>query len=100
MAGILGKEYKKEKNEMVTTCHQLKLKSSDEKHYKTDVVDIERMFCIIGSIPSRNVEPIKNRLYPIINIWKNKQLEDKYVFSILINNQLVTICHQLKNKKY
>ena len=36
-----------------------KLKSSDGKYYKTDVVDIEGMFRIIKSIPSKNAEPIK-----------------------------------------
>ena len=48
-----------EGNESVTNCHQLKLKSSDGKYYKTDVVDIEGMFRIIESIPSKNAEPIK-----------------------------------------
>ena len=35
------------------------MKSSDGKYYKTDVVDIEGMFRIIESIPSKNAEPIK-----------------------------------------
>ena len=43
----------------MTNCHQLKLKSSDGKYYKTDVVDLEGMFRIIESIPSKNAEPIK-----------------------------------------
>ena len=38
---------------------QLKLKSSDGKYYKTDICDIEQMFRIIESIPSKNAEPIK-----------------------------------------
>ena len=38
---------------------QLKLKSSDGKYYNTDVCDIEEMFRIIESIPSKNAEPIK-----------------------------------------
>ena len=41
---------------------QLKLKSSDGKYYNTDVVDIEGMFRIIESIPSKNAEPIKGWL--------------------------------------
>ena len=52
----------KEGNESVTNCNQLKLKSSDGKYYKTDVVDIEGMFRIIESIPSKNAEPIKLRI--------------------------------------
>lgn len=46
-------------NETVTKCHQLKLKAQDGKYRMTDVVDIEGMFRIIESIPSKNAEPIK-----------------------------------------
>ena len=48
-----------EGNETVTNCHQLKLKAQDGKYRLTDVVDIEGMFRIIESIPSKNAEPIK-----------------------------------------
>lgn len=58
----LKQRLKKEGNESVTNCHQLKLKSSDGKYYNTDVVDIEGMFRIIESIPSKNAEPIKQWL--------------------------------------
>ena len=55
----LKQRLRSEGNESVTNCHQLKLKSSDGKYYNTDVVDIEGMFRIIESIPSKNAEPIK-----------------------------------------
>lgn len=58
----LKQRLKEEGNESVTNCHQLKLKSSDGKYYKTDVVDIEGMFRIIESIPNKNAEPIKQWL--------------------------------------
>ena len=58
----LKQRLKKEGNESVTNCHQLKLKSSDGKYYMTDVVDIEGMFRIIESVPSKNAEPIKGWL--------------------------------------
>ena len=58
----LKQRLKAEGNESVTICHQLKLKSSDGKYYNTDVVDIEGMFRIIESIPSKNAEPIKQWL--------------------------------------
>ena len=58
----LKQRLKEEGNESVTNCHQLKLKSSDGKYYNTDVVDIEGMFRIIESIPSKNAEPIKQWL--------------------------------------
>ncbi len=53
---------KKEGNETVTNCHGLKLKAQDGKYRMTDVVDIEGMFRIIESIPSKNAEPIKQWL--------------------------------------
>ena len=48
-----------EGNETVTNCHQLKLKAQDGKYRLNNVVDIEGMFRIIESIPSKNAEPIK-----------------------------------------
>ena len=41
---------------------QLKLKAEDGKYRLTDVCDIEEMFRIIESIPSKNAEPIKQWL--------------------------------------
>ena len=59
---VLKHRLKQEGNELVTNCNQLKLKSPDGKYYNTDVVDIEGMFRIIESIPSKNAEPIKQWL--------------------------------------
>jgi hypothetical protein len=56
---VLKHRLKQEGNESVTNCNQLKLKASDGKYYNTDVVDIEGMFRIIESIPSKNAEPVK-----------------------------------------
>ncbi|MBP3461883.1 MAG: phage antirepressor protein [Bacilli bacterium] len=58
----LKQRLREEGNESVTNCHQLKLKASDGKYYNTDVTDIEGMFRIIESIPSKNAEPIKQWL--------------------------------------
>lgn len=55
----LKQRLKEEGNETVTNCHQLKLKAQDGKYRLTDVVDIEGMFRIIESIPSKNAESIK-----------------------------------------
>ena len=55
----LKQRLKEEGNETVTNCHQLKLKAQDGKYRLTDVVDIEGMFRIIESIPSKKAEPIK-----------------------------------------
>ena len=39
---VLKHRLKREGNESVTNCNQLKLKASDGKYYNTDVTDIER----------------------------------------------------------
>ena len=56
---VLKHRLKKEGNESVTNCNQLKLRASDGKNYKTDVADTEQLFRIIQSIPSPKAEPIK-----------------------------------------
>ena len=56
---VLKNRLKKEGNQSVTKCNQLKLQSSDGKFYTTDTADTEVMFRIIQSIPSPNAEPFK-----------------------------------------
>lgn len=55
----LKQRLKQEGNETVTNCHGLKLKARDGKYRMTDVVDIEGMFRIVESIPSKKAEPMK-----------------------------------------
>ncbi len=55
----LKQRLKQEGNETVTNCHRLKLKARDGKYRMTDVVDIEGMFRIVESIPSKKAEPMK-----------------------------------------
>ena len=55
----LKERLKKEGNESVTNCHQLKLEAADGKKYKTDVADFEQLFRLIQSIPSPKAEPFK-----------------------------------------
>lgn len=56
---VLKNRLKKEGNESVTNCNQLKLLAADGKYYKTDVADAEQMFRLIQSIPSPKAEPFK-----------------------------------------
>ena len=58
----LKQRLREEGNETVTNCHALKLIAQDGKYRLTDVVDIEGMFRIIESVPSKNAEPIKQWL--------------------------------------
>lgn len=56
---VLKNRLKKEGNQSVTNCNQLKMRSADGKFYKTDVADIEQLFRLIQSIPSPKAEPLK-----------------------------------------
>jgi BRO family, N-terminal domain. len=55
----LKERLKKEGNQTVTNCHQLKLVASDGKKRLTDVADTEQLFRLIQSIPSPKAEPFK-----------------------------------------
>lgn len=55
----LKERLKKEGNESVTNCHQLKFEASDGKFYATDAADVETIFRLIQSVPSPKAEPIK-----------------------------------------
>ena len=59
----LKNKLKNEENfETSSITRQLKLKAQDGKYRMTDVVDIEGMFRLIESVPSKNAEPIKQWL--------------------------------------
>ena len=81
---VLKFRLKEEGNETVTNCNQLKLKATDGKMRLTDVVDIEGMFRLIESIPSKKAEPIK--------IWLahlgKERIDEEYDPEITINRAL------------
>lgn len=55
----LKKQLTSEGSEVSEKIGQLKLKATDGKYRMTDVTDIEWMFRIIESIPSKNAKSIK-----------------------------------------
>jgi len=72
---VLKHRLKKEWNESVTNCNQLKMKSSDWKKYLTDVVNTENILRLIQSIPSPKAEPFKLWLAQVWNERIN-EMED------------------------
>ena len=61
----LKQRLKEEGNELVTNCHQLKMKAADGKRRLTDVANTEQLLRIIQSIPSPKAEPFKRWLAQI-----------------------------------
>jgi len=56
----LKQRLKEEGSQLVTNCHQLKMRSpKDGKRYSTDVANAEQLLRIIQSIPSQKAEPFK-----------------------------------------
>lgn len=59
----LKQRLSEEGSQLVTNCHQLKMKShKDGKMYKTDAANTEQLLRIIQSIPSKKAEPFKQWL--------------------------------------
>ena len=56
---VMKGRLKKEGNELLTNCMQLKLVAEDGKKRSTDVVNTEQALRLIQSIPSPKVEPMK-----------------------------------------
>ena len=90
---VLKHRLKKEGNETVTNCNQLKLKSEDGKMRLTDVADTEQLFRLIQSIPSRKAEPFKQWMAQVAkeggSVAKaaRKQLESKLGRSVITKDK-------------
>ncbi len=55
----LKERLKIEGSQVVTNCHQLKMKAQDGKMRLTDVADVETILRLVQSVPSKKAEPIK-----------------------------------------
>ena len=70
--------------ETSSITRQLKLKAQDGKNRLTDVVDIEGMFRIIESVPSKKAEPIKQWLAHL----GKERIDEEFDPEITINRAL------------
>ena len=62
--------------ELVTNCYQLHMVSpKDGKRYKTDVGDLEYIFRIIQSIPSKKAEPFKQWMAGVASERVNQMID-------------------------
>ena len=82
----LKERLKKEGNESVTNCHQLKLLSSDGKRYKTDVADLQGIFRIIQSVPSKKAEPVKQWLAQLGEQRIDQMIDPELTFQMAVED--------------
>ncbi|MBR5957639.1 MAG: hypothetical protein IKZ99_04685 [Salinivirgaceae bacterium] len=83
---VLKGRLKKEGNESVTNCYQLKLPSSDGKKYKTDVADLEQIFRLIQSVPSKKAEPVKQWLANIGAQRIDQMIDPELTFQMAVED--------------
>jgi len=76
----------KEGNESVTNCYQLKLPSSDGKNYKTDVADLQGIFRLIQSIPSKKAEPVKQWLAQLGEQRIDQMIDPELTFQMAVED--------------
>lgn len=82
----LKERLKKEGNESVTNCHQLKLPSSDGKKYLTDVADLQGIFRLIQSIPSKKAEPVKQWLAQLGEQRIDQMIDPELTFQMAVED--------------
>ena len=83
---VLKNRLKKEGNESVTNCNQLKLPSSDGKKYNTDVADLEGIFRIIQSVPSKKAEPVKQWLAQLGQQRIDQMIDPEQTFQMAVED--------------
>ena len=71
----LKQRLKEEGNELVTNCHQFKMRALDGKMRLTDVADTEQLFRLIQSIPSPKAEPFKQWMAHVASV-RIDQMQD------------------------
>lgn len=82
----LKQRLKEEGNETVSNCHALKMQAKDGKLRLTDVADLEQLFRLVQSIPSKNAEPFKMWLASV----GRDRINETYDPELAINRALET----------
>jgi hypothetical protein len=76
----------KEGNEMVTNCYQLKLPAADGKMRLTDMADLQGIFRIIQSIPSKKAEPVKQWLAQLGEQRIDQMIDPELTFQMAVED--------------
>ena len=82
----LKQRLKAEGNETVTNCHALKLPAADGKQRLTDVADLQGIFRIIQSIPSKKAEPVKQWLAQLGQQRIDQMIDPELTFQMAVED--------------
>ena len=82
----LKQRLKEEGNETVTNCHALKMPAADGKKRLTDVADLEQLFRLIQSIPSKKAEPIKQWLAELGSMRVDQMIDPELTFQMAVED--------------
>ena len=82
----LKERLKKEGNETVTNCHQLKLPAADGKKRMTDMADLQGIFRLIQSVPSKKAEPVKQWLAQLGEQRIDQMIDPELTFQMAVED--------------
>ena len=83
---VLKGRLQKEGNELVTNCYKLKLPAADGKMRMTDMADLEQIFRIIQSIPSKKAEPVKQWLAEVGSQRIDQMIDPELTFQMAVED--------------
>ena len=82
----LKQRLKAEGNETVTNCHALRLPAADGKKRMTDVADLEQLFRLIQSVPSKKAEPLKQWLAEVGSQRIDQMIDPELTFQMAVED--------------
>ena len=83
---VLKKRLLDEGNETVTNCNALKLPAADGKRRLTDVADLQGIFRIIQSVPSKKAEPVKQWLAQLGQQRIDQMIDPELTFQMAVED--------------
>lgn len=82
----LKQRLRDEGSETVSNCHQLKMLAADGKQRMTDVADLEGIFRIIQSIPSKKAEPVKQWIAEVGSQRIDQMMDPELAFQMAVDD--------------
>ena len=82
----LKQRLKAEGNETVTNCHALKLPAADGKKRLTDMADLQGIFRLIQSVPSKKAETVKQWLAKLGKQRIDQMIDPELTFQMAVED--------------